>query len=165
MELSQIVKECQKVAAAGGVEITVPITLNGRLKSCLGRVSYEWANCSKNEVRPTKIEFSRDYANNASDAEVIQIVRHEMTHYILSVKTKHQHGHDELFKALNKELGGDGSRTTNVPEGIMHPKYTVYCKECGKVIGKYYRAGKVVKHPELFLSRCCQGALRVEQNY
>lgn len=165
MELNQIVQECQKVAATEGVEIKVPIELNGRLKSCLGRVSYKWADKGCTKVVPTKIEFSKNYVTNASDAQVIQTCIHEITHYIIGVKTGYRHGHDKMFKALNKKLGGDGSRLATVDRAVMKPKYTVYCKTCGAIVDNYYRAGKVVKYPNLYHSNCCNGELRVEQNY
>lgn len=165
MELNQIIQECQKVAATEGVEITVPIELNSRFRSCLGRVSYEWANMACTKVAPTKIEFSKNYVANASDAQVIQTCIHEVTHYIISVKTGCRHGHDKMFKALNKKLGGDGSRLATVDRAIMKPKYTVYCKTCGAVVDNYYRMCKTVKYPNLYRSNCCNGELRVEQNY
>lgn len=165
MTLEQATARCNEIATAAGLEIHCPIEYNGRLKSTLGRVDYRFRRSSYTKLEPKKIEFSKSFMENASATEADQVVLHEMTHFIITTKTGTKHGHDEVFKALNLKLGGNGRATAEIDKSEMRPKYTVYCNECGKVVGHYFRAGKVVKHPELFLSKCCQKTLRVEQNY
>lgn len=163
MEMEAIIAECNKYAKEEGIAIDVPIKFNNRLTSTAGQVRYEWANEMHTKVRPKSIEFSRKYFDNASKEEDISVVRHEMTHYILFMKTGQKHGHDRMFKELNIKLGGNGA--THYERTVIAPKYTVKCKKCGKVVSEYYRAGKVVKHPELYRSRCCGEDLAVIQNF
>lgn len=165
MTIEEIREECNKMAAAQGVEITVPIDLNGRLKATLGRVSYKWDDPTENTVIPTSIEFSKDYLAIASDDEIHALVAHEMSHYILASKTHRRHGHDAMFKRLCKELGGTGERCTPVQRIKMSPKYSVFCSNCGGLVGDYYRAGKTVQHPDWYKTSCCKAPLRVVQNY
>lgn len=163
MTIEEINKMCSDIAAAEGVDITCPIKINGRLKSTLGRVTYQWSETHAGQIEVKAIEFSKQHVTMGDPAEVRLTIIHEMTHYILFTKTGVKHGHDQMFKELNKKLGGDGETYSETPR--INPKYTVYCTKCGKIVGEYYRAGRVVKNPESTISRCCAAAIKVVQNY
>lgn len=163
MTIEQIRSEIIRLGEGEGVEITCPIEMNGRLKTTLGRVCYKWDTDHAGKIIPSKIEFSKMFIETASKEEIENTVAHEAAHAIISYKTGTKHGHDAMWKALHKKLGGDGERCSSTPR--VNAKYTVICSKCGKITDRYYRAGKVVKHPEWYKSCCCGATLEVIQNY
>lgn len=166
MEMEAIVAKCNKYAKEEGVIIDIPIKFNNRLTATAGLVKYEWIDEMHTKLKPKSIEFSRKYFDKASEEEDISVICHEMTHYILFMKTGQKHGHDKMFKELNIKLGGNGS--TYYKRIVIAPKYIIRCEKCekcGKITDEYYRAGKVAKHPELYKSRCCGADLIVTQNF
>lgn len=163
MTFEEVKKMCVDIAAAQHVDITCPIKLNGRLKTTLGRVTYEYAKDSPGKLQVKAIEFSKQHVEVSDTSDVIDTIIHEMTHYILFTKTGEKHGHDAAFKKLNKELGGDGERCASIPR--IKPKYTLYCKTCGQPVGEYYRAGRTIKNANFLLTKCCHAGIEVVQNY
>ena len=163
MTIDEIRTEIIQLGKLCDVNITCPIEINSRLKSTLGRVCYKWINPYEETIIPSKIEFSKQYIETATDEDIKNVVSHEAAHAIIAYKTHKRHGHDAMWKELHKKLGGDGERCSTAPR--IHAKYSVVCSKCGAVVDEYYRAGKVVKHPDWYSSSCCDAPLRVFQNY
>ena len=162
--LVELTSMCEKIANDNGAELICPVKINGRLTKTHGRVIYKNIN---DNVVPSVIEFSKKLIETASEESIQEVVKHEMCHYLVTIKTKETHGHDRTFKLMCEKIGATfNSATANVKYIIPTSeayKYTVTCSSCGHT-GYYSRAGKVVKHPENYLCKC-GGSLVVTQNW
>ena len=86
-----------------GIDLTVPIEINGRLSSTLGRfISYRG--------QPRKIELSKDLLDNYDDKTILDVLKHELIHYALCTLKKPHNDNDTYFintcKKLNVSLTG-----------------------------------------------------------
>ena len=157
-DLKRIEKEFTAICKKAKVNLDTPILINGRLKSTLGRVCYEWVF---DTVIPTKIEFSKHFIESSSDNDVYDVILHEAAHYIATTRTGERHGHDNYFKAICAEIGTCNDRTFFVErEAASKTKYVVKCG-CGFERG-YARRGKVI---EQGICPNCGGSLDIEQNW
>lgn len=167
--IATIKAECVSIAAKNGYKFDIPVEINKRLKTTLGRTHWEWVN---NTIRPTKLDFNADYINRASDAEVLDTIRHEMAHYLLMLeKPAEDHGHDDAWKIWCFRTGAipravttweqvDGTGYT--PKRIS-AKYSIYCSGCGNLVATRTRKSKAILHPECFKSTCCKAAVVVKE--
>lgn len=147
-------------------DYNIEVSFNGRLTRTLGRCKYRITN---DIAIPYAIEFSKQLIETSTDKSVIDVIYHEAAHALVEIETGKGHGHDLTFKQMCARIGttNDGTCTKNlertVDEAIIY-KYFIICKNCGKVVGKYQRAGKVVKYPHLYNCKC-GGSLSVIQNF
>ena len=152
---------------AGVVVDTNCIKINDRLTSTHGRVTSEW----KEGVGyvPTKVEFSKQMLDCATDESIKQVVLHEAAHYIVSKRTHADHGHDAYFKSVCREIGctkPEASGNLDYVKPIPEPtyKYFVVCPNCG-VIGKYQRKCKTITSiGNRMCKKCKSTQLRVVAN-
>lgn len=114
--LNDIVNFSKKfLKEAYGLELTIPIVINGRLSSCEGYFAYNRRN---NKRTPLRIEFSERYlALSMLDAEdgilsVIQLVKHELIHYACFMLNKPFSDGDEYFENELLKHGSSASGTT-----------------------------------------------------
>ena len=87
------------------MKLTVPVKINSRLSSTLGRVKYEWVNPYKETVRPTIIEFSKSFLENGSEESIDSVIKHECAHYCVTIQTDKRQGHNKIFKDMCHRLG------------------------------------------------------------
>ena len=166
MTVNDIKKRCAEVFAADGKQFDLDVNINGRLKAVLGRCHYK---AVLGVVYPVRIEISRQLLETGTPQDIDETIVHECAHALVTLDTGEKHGHDKLFKAKCQKHGiaGDrcakGSRMDD--EDLTIYKYVCSCQNCGKVIGCYYRAGKVIKNPSMYHSNCCGASILVEQNY
>ena len=143
----------------------IEVSINKRLTRTLGRCK---SVRHGDIVTPQAIEFSAEMLETATDKTIIDVIYHECAHALVGIETCEKHGHDAVFKAMCRRIGTDNDGTvTEVERTVAETevyKYCVYCNKCGKIVGKYHRAGKVVKTPQ-FYSCKCGGSLTVIQNY
>lgn len=155
---AEIVGVCKK---AGFDDIIhIPVSLNSRLTSTLGRV-----RCING--RPVSIEFSAKFIKNAKDNDIHEVILHECAHVIANVRDRKEHGHDNYFKQICAELGTDNDKCFYKSEKELtntEPvyKYKVYCKDCGELIASYKRKGKTIKNLEFYRCSLCGGKLIVK---
>ena len=160
-----LTKMCEEICNRVGYEFTIPVKINKRLTRTLGRVSWIKNN---GIVKSTLMEISYQLLNTATLDSITAVVEHECAHYLVTMETHENHGHDKVFKAMCARIGctNDGtcyhSLDREVPETQIY-KYFVKCENCGSV-GKFHRAGKIVQHPELYKCKC-GGSLHVIQNF
>lgn len=161
-----LTKICTEICGKVGYDFTIPVKINKRLTRTLGRVSWVRIN---GKVQSTLMEISYQLLSTSTFDSIYAVIAHECAHYLVNEETHENHGHDAIFKAMCARIGctNDGSichsLDREVPETQIY-KYFVVCKECGAIVGKYHRAGKVVKHPENY--RCkCGGNLESIMNY
>ena len=157
---------CQEICTKVGYDFTIPVKINKRLTSTLGRVSWIKTN---GFVRSTLMEFSYKFLCTATIDSIQDVIAHECAHYLVIAETHENHGHDTIFKEMCAKINciNDGaichSLSRTVPETEIY-KYFAICDDCKKIVGKYYRAGKVVQHPEHFNCKC-GGNIHIIKNF
>ena len=113
-----------------GVNFTGPVELNSRLLTTLGRVMNV-------DNKPIRVEFSKNFIENATDETVISVCKHECAHIIALVRSGKPQHHNSYFKSICAELGttNDGT-TTNVERSVAgkaYHRYTIICPNCGEI--------------------------------
>lgn len=163
--LEMIKAELDRLSEIKGDTFSIPVSLNGRLTSTLGRVMGT-KNTLTNVCTVEKMEFSKKLLEHGTDEDIERVIKHEWCHYYLMKTTQENHGHNAKFNALAIEMGGNPG-TSTVIEGYrdVKSKYETFCTYCGKKTGSYSRAGKVVKETHLYKSGCCGSPLKIEQNW
>lgn len=153
--IAQVIAELKRVCAYANVPLDVPVSVNSRLTTTLGRVKCLGA-------APSAIEFSKIFLEQATYFEIIQVIRHEAAHYIAIVRSGEFHGHDEYFRAVCAEIGCEYDRAVAPLESVIKRekkavkriptpfKYEVYCPCCGKVVDKKKRMCKMLKEIEWY---------------
>ena len=160
MDILEARKYCAEIAGKYGYEIDIPIEENKNIKSTLGRVKFRFEN---NKYVPVKIEFSKNLFGMERSV-VIDTIKHEMAHYFVLKETGENHNHDKVWKLWANRLGCRPKATISTEGADMSGepyKYVVRCRKCGKVIGKYKRASKVIRNPSRYKSLCCNEKIKV----
>ena len=130
------------------------IAYNGRLSRTLARCLTEITRRGGKvvEARPFKLEFGKTILNVESKEALEQTVLHEVAHAIANYEHQEKCGHDWRFKEVCKKIGcyDDGTTAKTYSEEIKKAsmdvtyKYTLTCKECGKVYG-YSRMNETLR--------------------
>lgn len=168
----ELTKRCSDVCAIVGIKLTVPVKINSRLSSTLGRVKYEWVNPYKETVRPIIIEFSKSFLENGSEESIDAVIKHECAHYCVTIQTDKRHGHDQVFKNMCHKFGtdNDGYRYNNLGEEkdtSKSKKYAVFCESCG-YLGGYSRMCatlKAIDRGECSCKKCGSHKIYYKQNW
>ena len=160
----EITKKCQEICAGTGHTFNIPVTINKRLRTTLGRVKN--IRTYDNYV-PVLMEFSYQFITTNSYENVVDIIKHECAHYLVAIETHEHHGHDAVFKAMCAKIGCTNSGyRANFEKDENTYKYLIICPSCNKVVAKYRRAGKAVKNPHLYKCNFCgSDNLEVKQNW
>lgn len=167
--IERVITELNKLAEADGIApIKEPIRSNARLRSTLGRVK-----CLRQGDKILSvecIEFSVEFLKNATDNDIINVIKHEYVHYYLAITTKARHGHDLVFKKKCAEIGCVYDKTrSNLESNYAEKqeyKYEVYCVDCIKMIGGYSRMCKTLKNlSSCKCGRCGGNHLVMKQNW
>ena len=169
MELEDLIATCNSIAHSYGYTIDVPIQINPRLSSTLARVRYKktLGSTRKNpDYEPCAIEFSKRLMDE-NDELIQSTIRHELAHYFVLIDTHQAHQHDRVWKRWASRLGISTRATTSSSSlsSATQPQfnYQVICTQCGKTIGRYIRAGKVVKNASRYHSLCCGAPIRIKK--
>ena len=167
--IERVIDELNKLCAADHITLDIPVVVNGRLTRSMGRVKYIVA--SEDVYLPEKIEFSRNLLENASDEDIMQVIKHEYVHfYLLTVEPTIEHGHDAVFKAKCAEINCTHSKSAQHVEGFRDDsrkmKYEVWCPDCNKIIGTFARRGKTINNIDRCGCKICGcRTLKVVQNW
>lgn len=146
----------------------IPIEMNGRLTRTLGRVHWTRSN---GDITPIKVDFSKHFIENSTDECIRSVVFHEAAHYIAIKRTNEDHGHDNVFKGICKEIGYEemGSTHTKVESlrsAKSYHKYDIICPHCGQVVGGRQRKCQLVNNPDMYYCpECGKLGLEVKQNW
>lgn len=161
----ELTNMCIEVCSRVGSSFTVPVKINKRLSRTYGRVKWTRIN---GYVTSNVIEFSYKFLEAASINSIWDVVEHECAHFLVIKETHEAHGHDKVFKEMCARIGCTNTgATTEIETTVLEDqiyKYFVFCDGCGKLVGKYHRAGKLIQHPEYYSCKC-GGTLHVVQNY
>ncbi|MFR2314841.1 SprT-like domain-containing protein [Terrisporobacter sp.] len=124
--------------------IYLPITINKRLKNTMGRFHFKVIN---GIVIPMEFQFSDKLFLNYKIEDQLQVIYHEVVHYIANIYYNKNVGHTERFKVHCRALGIDDSTHFNgVPiKGENAYKYEIHCLGCGSSIARYKRMSQVKK--------------------
>ena len=162
MAIERVKNELNKLSAADGIgAITVPVNINARLTTTLGRVTFSSIDC-----HPIKIEFSKNFIDTGADADILNVIKHEYVHYYLLVTTGENHQHDASFKAKCANIGCTHDGTKGKVNMTAKFKYEVWCEDCNDIIGTYSRMCKTIKEIKYCqCGRCGGKKLKVIQNW
>lgn len=108
---------------AYGMELVIPIELNGRLTRTLGR--FHFNKRGSNRV-PVKLDFAKKLLEFGTIEDIKGVIRHELIHYAMFVAGRPFHDGEEEFEA---ELVKYNAPATNVLR-IKSPKLVI-THECG----------------------------------
>ena len=124
-DIERVTKEFSDTLEKAGCKLDVPVTINGRLTSTLGRVIYRGNN-------PYKVEFSKQFLGTSTDDCIYQVILHEAAHFIAAKRSGVCHHHDGYFKQICAEIGCTNDQTkTHVERTVALEKiykYVVYCQ-------------------------------------
>lgn len=135
-----------------GISCNLPIIINGRLKNKLGR--YHWRK-NGNKVTPLRLEFSRNFLEKYNEETIDGVVKHELTHWALSIQGQpFKDGHP----VFERELKRVGAPSTGVIPfiGEMHEGM---CSKCSKVIVRQKTYGYLRKYFTNYTSNCCKASI------
>lgn len=167
--IERVKNELEKLCAADHITLDVPVEINGRLTRAMGRVKFIVANVDV--YLPTKIEFARNLVENASDEDILQVIKHEYVHYfLLTTDPTTNHNHDGAFKNKCDAIGCTHKKSAQHVEGFRDTnaksKYEVWCDDCNDIIGTYARKCKTLNNiAYCTCGRCGNKNLRVVQNW
>lgn len=106
-----------------GVNYKIPIKINNKLKKTLGRYIFE--RKINGEIKPIKIELSKELINNATEEIILHILKHELCHFVLSLKTNNFLDGDLEFENELKRIKAPSSRMVKI-------QYKTFCSNCKK---------------------------------
>ena len=159
--LTRITEEFKATVENAGCSLTVPVQINGRLTSTLGRVMY------RGNI-PFKVEFSKQFLDTSTDESIHQVILHEAAHYIAAKRSGICHHHDGYFKQICAEIGCTSDQTATHVERIVALekvyRYTVNCKKCG-IVGGYNRWCPTLENLDRCYCRKCGGDLTYTTNW
>lgn len=110
-----------------GMELTVPLELNSRLKTTCGRfISRRYYNGHK---EPKIVELNKTFVEHNEPTIVLDVLRHELVHYALFMLDKpHKDGHP-VFENELKRLGIVSQGT--IDQYKIASKMQIYaCDDC-----------------------------------
>ena len=165
--LEMIKEELNRLSGMVNDEFDIPVFINSRLTTTLGRVIQEVFNgycCSK------KMEFSKAFLETSTEASIKSVIAHEWAHYYATKSTGERHGHDLYFKSICARVGCADDKATTEVERIVDSnpvyKYTVFCPNCNEAIGEYTRMCKTLRNlDDCTCGKCDGGNLYYIQNF
>ena len=167
MTVQEIETRCKEIFSKVNLEFNgITIFINGRLTKTLGRCCYK-VSCGK--VIPVRLEFSRQLLETATPQSIDSVILHEAAHAIACIETGESQGHNAYFKKVCVRIGTDNDKTktqvSRVVDDSQIYKYLITCSCCKEIVGKYQRAGKVIKNISYYRCPFCKSSLEIKQNF
>jgi SprT-like protein len=128
------------------MDLTVPITINPRLKSSLGRFVF-----SKS---PNEIQIAGYVIKYADKSVILDTLFHECVHYALYMQGKPFNDGDELFELELRRLGVSSTETNRVGLYVV-----LACEHCGETFETHNLSVK--KYPGAYITSCCRAPIKV----
>lgn len=164
-DLNRVKSEFYAACESQGMDLKIPVTINGRLTRTLGRVKFTRSRIT-GKCELLGVEFSRQLLETSSDKSVRDVILHEAAHAIATYKDG-SHGHDAYFKSICAALGTDNDGVATEVERTVdvRDKYEVFCSHCGK-IGGFSRMCKTIREIDnCHCKKCGSIKLNVVQNW
>lgn len=131
-----------------GMELNIPVKVNGRLKNALGRFY-----STRNGNKPIKLEFAKRLQEH-NEATINGVVLHELTHWALCSQGKPYDDYHPVFEAEIRRVEAIPTHTIkDTREG-----FKAYCSKCGIcVVHKRLESSltKYVQNPKV-TTKCCK---------
>lgn len=126
----------------GDILNTIPITIDGRLKSSMGYFSGKYKRNGK-FVEPVKFKFAKRI-NCYDDNTIKHIINHELLHLLSDKKYGRNTSHGEEWKECCHKYGvnDDEFFESNLELEKDYHKYHIYCTKCNKLVGVRDRLSK-----------------------
>ena len=166
-EVKEHVKDAFNKAGYNLDDYNIDISFNGRLTKTLGLCRFR---SEQGKPVPYAIEISKQLNETATDDCIKGVIYHEAAHALVTIETKEDHKHDNWFKSMCYRIGapevsGYSTKVERIVDEATLYKYFIRCRECGEIVGKYTRMGKVIKNIDIYRCNHCHGMLEVIQNF
>lgn len=116
------------------MEMEIPLELNGRMSKTLGWFRYTQYRDGRQVAR--RIQLNKHFVENNDPVTVVDVLRHELVHYVCFMLGKPFGDGDAYFENELKRLGIVSQDTINKYE--INKRVTIYeCVNCGH---EYQRA-------------------------
>ena len=106
-----------------GYDFNIPVKINKRLTTTLGRV--KWVGNTET-ITPISMEFSYQFLKTSTPECIDEVIKHECAHYLVTIETRQNHGHDKVFKEMCKRIGCTNDTTNYNNLKRIVPKETIY---------------------------------------
>jgi SprT-like protein len=110
-----------------GMELIVPLELNGRLNTTCGRFISTRYRDGRRE--PKIVELNKTFAQNNEPTVVLDVLRHELVHYALFMQGKPNSDGHPVFENELKRLGIVSQQTIDRYK-IASKKQVYACSDC-----------------------------------
>ncbi|MEW9123193.1 MAG: SprT-like domain-containing protein [Thermotaleaceae bacterium] len=115
------------------------------------RLKTSGANIRFDPLKNTgSIQVNRLYIEKFGEEELIDILKHELTHYYLYRKGQLKHGHGKGFKETLQDIFKSNCIVAKYNEGIY--QYQYQCQHCGAIYKSFRRI-----HKKIYCSKCVKG--------
>lgn len=139
-----------------GLELEVPLKLNGRMKTTYGWFRHKRDLSGKNRGA-VSVELNKFFVENNEESVVLDVLHHELVHYALFVTGKpHKDGHP-VFESELRKLG-IVSQDNIGRHQIKNKSRKLNLYVCQKCEYEHYTA-RALKHNGIFHSCTCGGKL------
>lgn len=160
-------KIVNNILADNGFEQEVPVSVNERLSSTLGRACFT-RNRSTGLWRVVRIELSKSLLRTAKEEDVINIIKHECAHVIIQHGATQDYGHSKKFKEVCARLNCPFDEPACAPQIANYDnfKYVLECKSCGHKDG-FARKREFFDMIKFCICPSCGvlGSLSIKQNW
>ena len=130
-----------------GMELGIPIKINGRLRRVQGRYISSYAD---NE--PKRIELAKFLIDYGTDSIIKDTLKHELVHYAFHLQGLPFNDGDKEFEEELRRLGIRSSESD-----FVGMRYLIKCTRCGYVGETAVK--RVKNNPEFYESKCCDAPL------
>lgn len=120
-------------------------------KKQLGCAQIKKENSERGKVKEIKtIKLSRYLIALNDENEVRDTILHEIAHAIAGL----EHGHDEVWKSVCRQIGAKPERLAGEEVNVVEPRYVVVCGTCEKVLAKRHRRMRKDRLDRSFCQHC-----------
>ena len=130
-----------------GMELGIPIEINGRLRRAQGRYI-----SSYDDKEPKRIELAKFLIEYGTDNVIKDTLKHELVHYAFHLQGLPFNDGDKEFEEELRRLGIRSSESD-----FVGMRYLIKCTRCGYVGETAVK--RVKNNPEFYESRCCDAPL------
>jgi predicted SprT family Zn-dependent metalloprotease len=116
-----------------------------RAKNRRGQTS--WRYNDDGSIKRRWISLSENFVRLNNEDRVLATIRHEIAHALVGGT----HGHDAVWQAKCREIGGNGQRCTAAVE--VPAKWIGTCPGCGNAIHRHRMTAKAQR---VACARCCR---------
>jgi SprT-like protein len=135
-----------------GLDLIVPLDINGRLKITCGRFISRGGH-------PLRVEMNKFFVENNDAIVVLDVLRHELVHYALFMKRKPNSDGHPVFENELKRLNIVSQKTIDKYIITSRPKPYHYYKCASSSCGRLHKTKRALNNKGLFHRCKCGGKL------